>query len=253
MLMAHQPAELTVKAIKAAAKEFARHVNSEAFQELTHFFSPSYAIVKAFHRIVADRFHLPMTGSLPQHAFGDERPAIGVMVLASRDQHPMASIRYQNAHQLVHGVDQPVLLFLFRSEYAPRDAVHNVTMTHVLFFQAEETGDRQVAEQIHEILDGTGELDTKRAELVGLFVSLRPKLTRPDREDLASLVLQSPPAVGGLRYGSLRWRARILAAQMERFDLLSAAERASGASTPQERAEHDTAQDTDQHDAAPSE
>jgi hypothetical protein len=41
MLMAHQADKLTVEAIKAAANEFARHVNSEAFQELAHFFPPS--------------------------------------------------------------------------------------------------------------------------------------------------------------------------------------------------------------------
>jgi hypothetical protein len=113
-----------------------------------------------------------------------------------------------NAYQLVYGVGQPVLMFLFRRDYSPQDAVHTVTMTHVLFFQPEETGDRQVAQQILEILNGTGELDTKRTELVGLFVSLHPKLTRAEREDLASLVLQRPPAVGGLRYTSLRWRVR---------------------------------------------
>jgi hypothetical protein len=209
--------------------------------------------VKAFHRFVADRFHLPMTGSPPQRAFGDERPAIGVIVLASRDQAPMASIRYQDAYQLVYEAGQPVLLFLFRSEYSPRDAVHTVTMTHVLFFQAEETGDRQVAEQIHKILNGPGELDTKRAEMVGLFVSLRPKLTRVDRENLASLVVQRPPAVGGLRYGALRWRVWMPAAQVERFDLLNTAEHALDASASQERATHEIAQDADQRDAAPSE
>ena len=175
------------------------------------------------------------------------------MVLAAQEQLLMASIRYQNAYQLVYGVGQPVLIFLYRRDSSPRDAVHAVTITHVLFFQAEETGDRQVAQQIHEILNGTGELDIKRAELVGLFVSLRPKLTRAEREDLASLVLQRPPAVGGLSYGSLRWRVQIPVAQMERFDLLSTAERASGASAPQESAVHDTTHDSDQHDAAPSE
>jgi hypothetical protein len=253
MLMAHQPDELTMEAIKAAAKEFARHVNSEALQELTHFSPPSYAIVKAFHRFVANQFHLPMTGPLPQHAFGDERPDIGVMVLAAQDQSPMTSIRYQNAQQLVYGVDRPVLVFLFRSDYSPHDAGYTVTMTHVLFLQAEETGDRQVAEQIHEILNGAGDLDTKRTELVGLFVSLRPKLTRPEREDLASLVLHRPPAVGGLRYGALRWRVRISAAQMERFNLRSTAEHATDAFAPQESAAHESVHDTDQHTDAPSE
>jgi len=249
MLMAHQPVELTVEAIKAAAKEFALRINSEGSHENRLSFPTPYVIVRAFHLSVANQFHLPMTAPMPQYASEDELPPIGVMVLATQDQLAMASIPYQNAYQLVYGVGQPVLMFLFRRDYSPQDAVHTVTMTHVLFFQAEETGDRQVAQQIHEILSGTGELDTKRTELVGLFVSLRPKLTRAEREDLASLVLQRPPAVGGLRYASLRWRVRIPPAQMERFDLLSTGEHASDASAPQERNAHDT----DRHDAAPSE
>lgn len=40
MLMAHQPVELTVEAIKAAAKEFARRVDSEGLHEFTHFLPP---------------------------------------------------------------------------------------------------------------------------------------------------------------------------------------------------------------------
>jgi hypothetical protein len=255
--MAHQPDDLTVEAIRAAAKEFARHVNSQGLQELTHLFPPSYAIVKAFRRFVADQFHLPTTGPLAPPASEEERPTIGVMVLAAQDRLPTASIRYQNAQQLVYGVGQPVLLFLFHSAYSSRDAGYTVTITHALFFQPEETGDRQVAQEIHEVLNGTGDLDTKTAELVGLFVSLRPKLTRAEREDLAALVLQRPPAVGGLRYGSLRWRVQIPPTQMEDFDLLSTAERAAehaaDASAPQESAAHETEQDADQRDAAPSE
>jgi hypothetical protein len=71
--------------------------------------------------------------------------------------------------------------------------------------------------------------------------------------DRASLVLQRPPAVGGLRYGSLQWTVRIPPTQIERFDVLSTAERVSDASAPQETAAHETAQDADQRDAAPSE
>jgi len=249
MVMAHQPEDLTVEAIKAAAKEFALRINSEGFHESTYEFPASQAIVRAFHRSVADQFHLLMT---PPHAFEDELPTIGVMVLATQGHLPVA-IPYQSAHQVVYGVGQPLLIFRYRSDNSTSDAVRRVTMTQVLFFQPEETGDFEFAEQIHEILDGTDELDTKRTELVGLFVSVRPKLTRAEREDLATLVLQRPPAVGGLRYGSLRWRVWISGAQMERFDLLSTADAALGASTPQKRAEHATAQDIDQRGAAQSE
>jgi hypothetical protein len=247
MLMAHQPDDLTVEAIKAAAKEFALRINREGFHESVYFTSASQAIVRVFHRSVADQFHLPMTAP---HASEDELPTINVMVLATQGHLPVA-IPYQNAYQAVYGVGQPVLIFRFRGDSSLRNAVR--TVTHVLFFQPEETGDCEFAEQIHEILNGTEELDTKRTELIGLFVSLRPKLTRVERVDLASEVLQRPPAVGGLRYGSLRWRVWIPAAQMERFDLLSTAEPASGASAPQESAAHDTTHDNDQHDAAPSE
>jgi hypothetical protein len=253
MLMAHQPGDLTVEAIKTAANEFVRRVNSQGLQDLTHLFPTSYAIVKAFRRFVADQFHLPVTGPLAPPASEDERPTIGVMVLAAQVQLPVSSIRYQNAHQLVYGIGQPALMFLFRRDYSSRDAVHSVTMTHALYFQPEETGDRQVAEQIHEILNGTGDLDAKRSELVGLFVSLRPKLRREEREDLASLVVQRPPAIGGLRYGTLRWRVWIPGTQIERFDLLSAAEHVSDASASQESATHETAQDADQRDTTPSE
>src|SRR5262245_40561246 len=133
MLMAHPPDDLTVEAIKTAANEFARRVNSQGLQELTHSFATSSAIVKAFRRFVANQFHLAITGPLASPASEDERPTIGVMVLAAQDQLPMASIRYQNAHQLVYGVGQPVLIFLFRREYSSRDVVHSVTITHVLY------------------------------------------------------------------------------------------------------------------------
>jgi hypothetical protein len=235
MLMAHQPDELTVEAIKAAAKEFALRINNVGFHESTYFVPTSQAIARAFHRSVVDQFHLVMTSL---HASEDELPAIGVMVLATQDHLP-AAVPYQNAYQVVYGVGQPMLIFLFRSGNSPSDAVRRVTITHVLFFQPEETGDREFAEQIHEILNGTDDLDTKRTELIGLFVSVRPKLRREEREDLASLVVQRPPAIGGLRYGTLRWRVWIPGTQIERFDLLNAAE-------------HETAQGSDQHGAAPS-
>jgi len=69
MLIAHQPEELTVEAIKAAAKEFALRINNEGFHESTYLVPTSQAIVRAFHRSVVDQFVMT-----PPHASEDDLP-----------------------------------------------------------------------------------------------------------------------------------------------------------------------------------
>jgi hypothetical protein len=149
------------------------------------------------------------------------------------------TLRYEDANQRIFGIGQDLVIFHLASNnsYAqPRSRA--VVVTNVTYLPREATGDRQIAQRIHDILDEGGEYEVKKDELAGFFASLLPPLSRSERVELADRVLSQRPRIGALQYRTPFWSVDVFAKHMRPFDIFEVADQEDDTSRKEGTEDH---------------
>jgi hypothetical protein len=136
-------------------------------------------------------------------ASGIDFPALNVDMKATSIRQPQSSCPFRSARQKIYGLGYSLLIFVYDKQDLHHLQSATLQVLHVVFVNAEQTGDYQTTRGIRTILANDGNHD----DLVAFLLERNLPLDEIGINDLASEIMQNIPEQGYLTISNaLQWR-----------------------------------------------
>ncbi|MFH0792922.1 MAG: restriction endonuclease [bacterium] len=194
--------ELTIPLLKAEAKVF-------AFRESEHKEKTLFGVTDGkavgtylehkFQAVLQKKFEYARGSS----AKGIDFPKMGVDIKVTSLRQPQSSCPFKSARQKIYGLGYSLLVFVYDKKDDRKSRTATLDIKHVIFAEADQTGDYQTTTGIIKILDNKGNAD----DLVAFMMERFLPLEEIQAHKLAEEILRNPPSVGYLTISNaLQWR-----------------------------------------------
>lgn len=194
--------ELTLDALKAAAKDFVRGLNSTSIPALfgaTDGKAVGTYVEQTFRQYLSQRY-LFTPGNT---AAGIDFPSLDVDIKTTSTRQPQSSCPFNSAGQKIYGLGYHLLIFEYEKSDDPVSHAAHLRILHIIFLAKERTADYQTTLGIIEILRRNGNVD----DIVAFLEERNLPLDEVGRQTLARLILREPPKLGYLTISNaLQWR-----------------------------------------------
>jgi hypothetical protein len=194
--------ELTLEALKAAAKDFVRGLNSTSIPALfgaTDGKAVGTYVEQTFRQYLSQRYLFTQGNA----AAGIDFPGLEVDIKTTSTRQPQSSCPFNSASQKVYGLGYHLLIFEYEKSDDPASHTAYLRILHIIFLARERTADYQTTLGILEILRRNGNSD----DIVAFLEERNLPLDEIGRQALAQRILREPPKLGYLTISNaLQWR-----------------------------------------------
>lgn len=194
--------ELTLDALKAAAKDFVRGLNSTSIPALfgaTDGKAVGTYVEQTFRQYLSQRYLFTQGNS----AAGIDFPDLEVDIKTTSTRQPQSSCPFSSASQKVYGLGYHLLIFEYEKSDDPASHTAHLHILHIIFLARERTADYQTTLGILEVLRRNGNSD----DVVAFLEERNLPLDEVGRQTLAQRILREPPKLGYLTISNaLQWR-----------------------------------------------
>lgn len=191
---------LTQETLVATAKEFCKqkHVYAELFG-ITDGKAVGTFVEQKIQQHIASLYDTTPGNA----ASGLDLPAVETDIKVTSIRQPQSSCPYRSARQKIYGLGYNLLLFVYEKKDDHKNKVAILTFVHCALIDKSRTADYQLTRSIAEILARNGTQED-------IFALLNDRGLPGDdvvHTELASEIIQSPPALGYLTISNaLQWR-----------------------------------------------
>jgi len=193
---------LTIDRLKTAAAEFAR-VESDRSEPSMYGVTDGKAVgtylEHRFRVYLEERFTLELGNS----AKGIDLPGLNVDMKTTSIRQPQSSCPFRSAEQKIYGLGYALLVFVYdkTDDHALKTA--RLEIMHVIYVDAERTGDYQTTRGINAILDNGGNDD----DLIAFMHDRYLPVDDVQAAKIAKSIMVKRPPIGYLTISNaLQWR-----------------------------------------------
>jgi len=193
---------LTLEILKSEAQKFAKKLSVEWHSDL-YGITDGKAIGTALEREFKQRLKQSYEFEEGNAAIGIDFPGLNVDMKTTKAKQPQSSSPFKEARQKVYGLGYSLLVFVYDKidDVSKRKA--KLEILHVIFVEADRTGDFQTTKGILDILNREGNVDDIKAFLLERNLPV----DEIGAQRLAEEIVQNPPKQGYLTVSTaLQWR-----------------------------------------------
>ncbi len=152
-----------------------------------------------FQTDLLNRYAYPRGSS----AKGIDFPGLDVDIKVTSARQPQSSCPFKTARQKIYGLGYSLLVFVYEKTDDAATRTARLNIRHVIFVEAERTGDFQTTSGLKRLLENKANRD----DILAFFDERMLPLDEIAKEQLADEVLRNPPSVGCLTISNaLQWR-----------------------------------------------
>jgi len=134
---------------------------------------------------------------------GIDLPELNVDIKVTSLKQPQSSCPYRSARQKVYGLGYNLLIFVYEKADNARRKKSQITMSHIIFVEAEQTGDYQTTRGLRELIAK----DANHDDILAYLTERNLPLDDVGATLLAEEILRSVPPQGFLTISNaLQWR-----------------------------------------------
>ncbi len=193
---------MTVNLLKAAAADFARDAalrDQPSLFGVTDGKAIGTFLEQSFHSYLSGRFSIRAGNS----GKGIDLPALDVDIKTTSVRQPQSSCPFKSARQKIYGLGYSLLIFTYKKIDHHSKKSARLTICHVIFVEADATGDYQTTRGINDILDNEGNED----DLVAYLTDRYLPVDETEARSIAADLLRRRPKIGYLTISNaLQWR-----------------------------------------------
>lgn len=194
--------ELTVEFLRSEAKAFADIESSHDEPELFGV-TDGKAVGTYFEHKFQAYLHGKYDYEEGSSAKGIDFPGLGVDMKVTSIKQPQSSCPYKAARQKIYGLGYSLLVFVYEKTDNPENSTGRLNILHVIFVEAERTGDFQMTTGLVNILNNEGNKD----DLIAFMHDKMLPVEAIEASRLADELLETPPKIGYLTISNaLQWR-----------------------------------------------